>query len=56
MDPQRLIDKTDGAAYDGKTFEKGSTLFFKRMDSEVDEDYSSTSDAIMITKQKLDGD
>lgn len=27
IDPQGLINKTDGAAYDGKSFEEGGTLF-----------------------------
>lgn len=51
MDPQGLINKTDGAAYDGKTFEKDATLFFKRTDGGVEEDYSSMSDAITITNR-----
>lgn len=49
IDPQRLINKTNGAAYEGKTFEENSTLFFKRTDGKVSEDYSSTSDVITIT-------
>ncbi len=49
IDPQGLINKTNGAAYDGKTFEENSTLFFKRTDGKVIEDYSSTSDEIKIT-------
>lgn len=49
IDPQGLINKTNGAAYDGKTFEENSTLFFKRMDGNAGVDYSSTSDVIKIT-------
>lgn len=49
IDPQGLINKTNGAAYEGKKFEDNSTLFFKRSDGQVKEDYSSTSDAITIT-------
>ena len=49
IDPQGLINKTDGAAYDGKKFEENSTLFFKRSDGKVKEDYSSSSDEITIT-------
>lgn len=48
IDPQGLINKTEGAAYDGKSFEEGGTLFFERKDGDVKEDYSSTSDAITI--------
>lgn len=51
IDPQGLINKTDGAAYDGKTFEEGGTLFFERKDGKSEEDYSSTSDAITITNR-----
>lgn len=49
IDPQGLINKTNGAAYDGKTFEENSTLFFKRTDGGAGVDYSSTSDVITIT-------
>ncbi len=48
IDPQGLINKTKGAAYDGKTFEDNSTLFFKRTDGKVAEDYCSTSDVVTI--------
>lgn len=48
IDPQGLINKTKGAAYDGKTFEDNSTLFFKRTDGKVAVDYSSTSDVVTI--------
>ena len=51
IDPQGLINKTDGAAYDGKKFEEGGTLFFERKDGGVEEDYSSMSDAIKITNR-----
>lgn len=49
LDPQELIYKTNASAYDGQTFEEGATLFFKRSDGEVPEDYSSTSDAVTIS-------
>lgn len=49
LDPQELIYKTNASAYDGQTFEEGATLFFKRSDGEVLENYSSTSDAVTIT-------
>lgn len=51
MDPQGLINKTNGAAYEGKTFEPNSTLFFKRTDGKAPVDYSSTSDEIKITNR-----
>lgn len=51
IDPQGLINKTGGAAYDGKSFEEGGTLFFKRNDGRAEEDYSSMSDAITITNR-----
>lgn len=49
MDPQGLINKTNGAAYEGKTFEADSTLFFKRTDGKAAEDYSNKSDVVTIT-------
>lgn len=49
MDPQRLIEKTEAAAYDGSLFEEGATLFFKRSDGRTDREYSSSSDALTIT-------
>lgn len=49
LDPQELISQTNASAYEGKTFEEGATLFFRRTDGEVEEDYSSTSDAVTIT-------
>lgn len=51
LDPQGLINETNGAAYDGQTFEKDSTVFFRRMDEEAEEDYSSKSDAVTITNK-----
>lgn len=48
LDPQGLINETDGAAYGGKKFEDDATLFFKRTDDEAGYDYSSTSDAVTI--------
>ncbi|MCI8585917.1 MAG: hypothetical protein HFI92_08470, partial [Lachnospiraceae bacterium] len=49
MDPQKLISQTDAAAYGGSVFEEDATLFFRRRDGEVPEDYSSSSDALVIT-------
>lgn len=51
LDPQGLINETGAAAYDGKTFEEDSTVFFRRMDGEVEEDYSSKSDAVTIVNK-----
>lgn len=51
LDPQGLINKTKAAAYDGKTFEEDSTVFFERSDGEAEVDYSSTSDAITIVNK-----
>ncbi len=51
LDPQSLIDKTDAAAYNGRKFEHGSTLFFKRTDGKVKEDYSSASDFVTIVNK-----
>lgn len=48
MDPQKLISRTDAAAYGGSTFEEGGTLFFRRTDGGASEDYSSSSDALVI--------
>lgn len=49
MDPQELIHKTNAAAYGDLTFEEGATLFFRRHDGRAEEDYSSASDALVIT-------
>lgn len=48
MDPQHLIEETNGAAYNGSSFEKGATVFFKRTDGRTEEDYSSSSDHMCI--------
>lgn len=48
MDPQRLIEETNGAAYNGSSFEKGATVFFKRTDGRAEEDYSSSSDHMVV--------
>lgn len=48
MDPQRLISQTNAAAYGGSVFEADATLFFRRRDGGVPEDYSSSSDALVI--------
>ena len=49
LDPQGLINKTDAAAYNGKKFEKDSTVFFKRTDGKAKEDYSSASDPVNVS-------
>lgn len=49
MDPQELIAQTDAAAYGGLTFEEGATLFFRRQEEGAKVDYSSVSDALVIT-------
>lgn len=49
MDPQELIRMTDAAAYGGLSFEEGANLFFRRHDGGMEEDYSSSSDALVIT-------
>lgn len=49
MDPQKLIGMTDAAAYGDCVFEEGATLFFRRSDGGVQEDYSSSSDKLVIT-------
>jgi hypothetical protein len=49
IDPQGLINKTNGAAYSGATFSEASTLFFKRTDGKIEEDYSNKSDEVTIT-------
>lgn len=51
LDPQELIYKTNASAYEGKLFEEGATLFFKRTEGEALVDYSSTSDAVTITNK-----
>lgn len=48
LDPQELINKTNASPYDGKIFEEGATLFFKRSEDDALVDYSSTSDAVTI--------
>lgn len=48
LDPQGLINKTNGAAYNGMTFEEDSTLFFRRRDGNADVDFSSKSDMVTI--------
>lgn len=51
LDPQELINQTHGAAYGGKKFEEGATLFFERTSRQVEEDYTSDSDAIAIANR-----
>ena len=51
IDPLELINQTEGAGYNGKTFEKGSTLFFHRTGKGKKEDYSSVSNPITITNR-----
>lgn len=53
LDPQGLIQATNGAAYEGNTFEKDATLFFKRTDEDAQENYSSTSDAVKVANKGL---
>lgn len=49
IDPYRLLNHTNGAAYEGKTFKEDSTLFFQRLDGTADADYSNMSDPVTIT-------
>ncbi len=51
LDPQELIYKTNAAAYGGKKFEEGATLFFQRFDGKAEEDYTSDSDAVLIANK-----
>ncbi|HCT91824.1 MAG TPA: hypothetical protein DF613_10680 [Lachnospiraceae bacterium] len=48
LDPQQLIEETGAVTYNGEKFEPGASLFFKRSDGGVEEDYSSSSDKITI--------
>lgn len=47
LDPEGLIQKTNSAAYSGKTFESGATLFFENAGGATD--FSATSDKMTIT-------
>lgn len=49
MDPQELILQTHAAAYGNLSFEEGATLFFRRYEEGAGVDYSSSSDALVIT-------
>lgn len=51
IDPQKLIEETNAAAYGGKSFEKGATVFFHRMDGRSAEEYSSSSDHMTIVNR-----
>lgn len=51
LDPQGLINETNGAMYGGQKFEADSTVFFKRTDGQTDDNYSSKSDAATITNK-----
>lgn len=51
LDPQRLINKTNGAMYNGKSFEKNCTVFFRRSDGKAKVDYSSESDFVTFTNK-----
>lgn len=51
MDPQKLIEETNAAAYGGKTYEKGATVFFHRSDGQTEDEYSSASDHITIVNR-----
>lgn len=48
IDPMKMIDRTNGAKYGDKTFEKNATFFFRRTDKGKREDYSSISNPITI--------
>lgn len=48
LDPQKLIEETNAAAYGGTSFEKGATMFFHRSDGQAAEEYSSSSDHVTI--------
>ncbi len=48
MDPQGLIEGSAAAAYPGKTFEKGQTLYFKNIDKDKKYDFSAASDRLSI--------
>lgn len=51
LDPQGLINETNGAMYAGQKFEADSTVFFKRTDGQIEYDYSNKSDAVTITNK-----
>ncbi len=53
MDPQKLIDRTNGAAYPGMSFEKGQSLYFRNADRDAKYDYSSTSDLQTIVNKGI---
>jgi len=48
LDPQGLIDATTNAAYAGKTFESGASVYFSNTAADATNDYSSTSDEYTI--------
>lgn len=48
LDPQKLIEETNAAAYGGKSYEKGATVFFHRSDGQTADEYSSSSDHVTI--------
>ncbi len=49
MDPQGLIEATDAAKYDGASFEKGRTLYFKNEEGAYA--YSGSSDRLTVTNK-----
>lgn len=49
IDPHSLLNHTNGAAYEGKTFKENSTLFFQRSAGTAEADYSNVSDPVTIT-------
>lgn len=51
LDPQKLIEETDAAAYGGTSFERGATMFFHRSDGQAAEEYSSSSDHVTIVNR-----
>lgn len=51
VNAQELIAQTNAAAYGNLTFEEGATLFFRRYEKGAGTDYSSASDALVITNR-----
>lgn len=49
MDPQGLIEATDAVKYDGASFEKGRTLYFKNEEGAYA--YSGSSDRLTVTNK-----
>ena len=51
MDPEKLITRTNGAAYPGQRMEMGQTLYFHNTSVGSKYNYSSTSDPITIVNK-----